>query len=83
MKISPRLLNGKIRDRLYGRLPSNIKEAIRWIAHKEKQSISWTIEQVVIEYFHLEEPEYVEQKNVNKVRKTVSRKRNFRVKKSA
>jgi hypothetical protein len=58
MKIAPRLYDGDSRVKLYGRLPEHIKEGIRNIARKENKSISWVIEEVVIDYFGLRRPRY-------------------------
>lgn len=63
MKISPLFKNGDIRVKLYGRLPDEVKEGLRAIAKSENQSISWTVEQVIIDYFGLKQPRYKVKKN--------------------
>ena len=55
---APRLLDGSIRVKLYGRLPDEVKEGLRDIAHHERKSMSWVIEEVIIRYFRLDKPKY-------------------------
>ena len=57
-KIAPKLLNGDPRVHLYGRLPDAVKEGLRRIARKENKSMSWVIEEVIIDYFSLPVPNY-------------------------
>ena len=57
-QIAPRLSNGDLRVRDYGRLPPDIKEGLRAIAKSEGQSMSWVKEQVIIDYFELTVPKY-------------------------
>lgn len=56
--IAPLLADGAIRDRLYGRLPVEVKAGLRAIAREENKSVSWVIEEVVIDYFGLKRPRY-------------------------
>ena len=60
--IAPKLLNGDIRVKDYGRLPEEVKEGLRAIAKHEGQSMSWVKEQVIIDYFGLRKPKYVKEK---------------------
>lgn len=57
--IAPRLANGRHRVPFGHGLPPAIKEGLREIAKKEKQSMSWVLEQVIIDYFSLPRPKYV------------------------
>lgn len=57
-EIAPRLANGDIRVRLYGRLPEAVKEGLRGIAQRERKSMGWVIEEVIIDYFGLKRPKY-------------------------
>jgi hypothetical protein len=56
--IAPRLADGEIRVRLYGRLAPHIKHGLRTIAAHESRSMSWVVEEVLIDYFHLRRPRY-------------------------
>jgi hypothetical protein len=60
--IAPRLANGDSRVNDYGRLPPAVKEGLRAIARSENKSMSWVKEQVIIDYFHLRQPKYIERK---------------------
>lgn len=60
--IAPRLASGKSRENWGGRLPESIKYGIYRIAQREKKSVSWVLEEVVIAYFGLTQPEYVQRK---------------------
>ena len=56
--IAPRLANGEKRISNTGGLPPAVKRALKVIAHSEKQSVSWVMEQMVIEYFGIICPTY-------------------------
>lgn len=58
-RIAPRLFGGAPRLHWGGRLPEHVKEGIRAIARRENKSMSWVMEEVVIEFFHLERPRYI------------------------
>lgn len=58
LRIAPRLANGDSRLKLYGRLPEGVKEGLRNIAKNEGKSMSWVVEEVVIDYFGLKAPKY-------------------------
>jgi hypothetical protein len=62
MIIAPRLFNGESRMDFFSRLPPNIKEGLRAIAKKEGKSMSWVIEEVIIDYFGLKRPRYKQSK---------------------
>lgn len=62
-EIAPRLANGEIRVRLYGRLPEAVKEGLRSIAVSENRSMGWVVEEVLIDYFGLKEPKYKKRLN--------------------
>lgn len=57
--IAPRLANGRLRVRFGSSMPNPIKEGLRAIARRERKSMSWVVEEVVIDYFSLERPKYV------------------------
>ena len=57
--IAPRLASGDSRLPIAHGLPEEIKDGLRRIAAREHQSVSWVLEQVIIEFFHLRTPKYV------------------------
>jgi hypothetical protein len=57
--IAPKLYGGVIRIKLYGRLAPAIKQGLRDIAKAERKSMSWVVEEVLIEYFGLRRPRYL------------------------
>lgn len=61
-QIAPRLYSGESRDTYSGGLPPYIREGLRKIARDERQSVSWVLEQVIIKFFRLKQPKYVERK---------------------
>lgn len=58
-QIAPRLVSGEKRESIGHGLPPHIKAGIRMIAAKEGRSLSWVLENVIIDYFGLRRPEYV------------------------
>lgn len=61
--IAPRLANGDSRVSFGHGLPENIKDGIRHIAIRENKSMSWVMEEVIIQYFNLRRPKYKKRKN--------------------
>lgn len=61
--IAPRLKSGDIRAEIHNRLPPEIKAGLRLIAEKERKSVSWVLEEVVIDYFSMRRPKYVSRRN--------------------
>jgi hypothetical protein len=61
-EIAPRLVNGNSRLNVSLNLPPDIKEALRYVAFKDRKSVSWLLEFVIIQYFEFDEPEYKERK---------------------
>jgi hypothetical protein len=59
---APRLWGGRLRDPFGSRLPHAVKEGLRSIARSENKSMSWVVEEVLIDYFKLPRPKYVERK---------------------
>lgn len=55
---SPRLFNGDIRLRAWHKLPESVKNGLRNIAKNENKTMSWVLEQVIIDYFDLKPPRY-------------------------
>jgi len=62
-QIAPRLFNGDSRVSFGHGLPEHIKDGLRHIAAKENKSMSWVMEEVIIDYFNLKRPRYKERKN--------------------
>jgi hypothetical protein len=60
--IAPRLANGNPRVSFGHGLPEQIKEGLRTIAIKENKSMSWVMEEIIIEYFDFDRPKYLERK---------------------
>jgi hypothetical protein len=58
-KIAPRLANGESRVPFGHGLPDYIKEGIRAIAAHENKSMSWVMEEVIIDYFGMKRPKYL------------------------
>lgn len=56
--IAPRLTSGERRISNAGALPPRVKAALQVIARSEGQSVSWVMEQMVIEYFGIICPSY-------------------------
>ena len=61
-QIAPRLADGTKRDSIGHALPPHIKQGVRMIAVRENRSVSWVLENVIIEYFGLRRPEYLKRK---------------------
>lgn len=57
-RIAPRLEDGTCRVGIGHGLPPEVKEGVRAIARAEGQSVSWVLEQVIIDYFGLKKPRY-------------------------
>lgn len=60
--IAPRLANGRPRANFGSRMPEEVKEGLRAIARRERKSMSWVVEEVVIDYFDLKRPVYRDDK---------------------
>lgn len=62
-RIAPRLASGRAREHHYtGGLPESIKYGLYQIARRERQSVSWVLEQIIIRYLGLDQPEYIARK---------------------
>jgi hypothetical protein len=61
-KIAPRLFSGEKRESIGHGLPPAIKEGLRSIAVSENESVSWVLEQIIIEYFGFRIPRYIKRK---------------------
>ena len=55
---APRLSSGDRRIPFGHGLPHEIKEGIRKIAKDENKSMSWVMEEVIIDYFEFKRPKY-------------------------
>ena len=63
--IAPRLFSGERRESIGHGLPPEIKAGLRLIASRENKSVSWVLEQIIIEYFGFRKPKYIERKRRN------------------
>jgi hypothetical protein len=61
-EIAPRLFNGDSREAIAHGLPPGIKDGLRAIARREKKSVSWVLETIIIEHFGFRRPRYKERK---------------------
>jgi len=61
--IAPRLFNGDVRESIGHGLPPKIKSGLKLIAQKENKSVSWVLEEVIIDYFKFSTPKYKLRKN--------------------
>lgn len=57
-RIAPRLANGGSRDNYAGRLPPHVKRGLQMKAAAEGRSVSWLLEEAMIDHFGLKRPEY-------------------------
>jgi len=60
--IAPRLASGEKRIGFGHGLPPVIKEGLRKIAWRENKSMSWVMEEVIVDYFSLRRPQYIPRK---------------------
>lgn len=60
---APSLERGYRKLNVWLRLAPSIRHGLSEIARNDNESINWVIEQVLIDYFHLEEPKYKVKKN--------------------
>lgn len=63
--IAPRLFNKDKRETLGHGLPPDIKEGLRRIALQRNQSLSWVLEQIIIDYFGFRKPRYIKRKETS------------------
>jgi hypothetical protein len=63
--IAPRLLSGDCRVSIGHGLPPEIKLGIRAIAKQENKSVSWVLEEIIINYFGFKRPKYVNRSKNN------------------
>lgn len=61
-RIAPRLAEGT-RVTLGSRLPPSVKEGLRAIAKSENRSMSWTVEEIVLDYFGFRRPKYAKRRH--------------------
>ena len=66
--IAPRLFSGDRRESIGHGLPPHIKEGLRAIGRSENKSVSWILEQIIIEYFGFKRPRYIERKRNGKTK---------------
>lgn len=58
-KIAPRLASGDSRESLGHGLPPAIKEGLKRIAAQQGRSLSWILEEIIIDHFKLRRPVYM------------------------
>ena len=63
--IAPRLDSGERRESIGHGLPPQIKQGVRLIAQRRRQSVSWVLEQIIIDYFGFKKPDYIERNKDN------------------
>jgi len=61
-RIAPRLASGDKRNPIAHGLPPHVKQGLAMRAYKERTSVSWMLEQIIIDAFKFEEPDYIEPK---------------------
>lgn len=61
--IAPRLASGVSRENYGGRLPPHVKQGLRLIATQENKSMSWVMEEVIIRYFKMRTPKYIQRRD--------------------
>lgn len=60
--IAPRLVSKDRRESIGHGLPPEIKAGLKAIAESENKSVSWVLEQVIIDYFGFKRPKYIQRK---------------------
>lgn len=60
---APSLERGYRKLNVWLRLAPSVRYGLEQIAKQEKKSINWVLEEVIVYYFHLEEPKYKVRKN--------------------
>lgn len=68
--IAPRLFSGDRRESIGHGLPPEVKAGLKSIARSENKSVSWVLEEIIIEYFGFKRPKYIERKHNVKPTKT-------------
>jgi len=56
--IAPRLADGRKRESCGHGLPPHIKQALKMRAYSNNMSLSWMLEQALVEFFRMRKPEY-------------------------
>lgn len=64
-QIALRLASGLSRESIGHGLPPEIKAGVRAIARRENKSVSWVLEEVIIDYFGLKRPKYIPRKKAD------------------
>jgi hypothetical protein len=62
---APQLERGIRHKNGWFQLAPSVKHGLREIAKQENQTMNWVLEQVLIDYFHLEHPRYKLRKKKN------------------
>jgi hypothetical protein len=58
-RIAPRLASGDKRATIGHGLPPHIKRGLAMLAYRQRQSVSWLLEQMIIDTFRFDVPTYV------------------------
>jgi hypothetical protein len=61
-QIAPRLASGDSRENWGGRLPEDVKYALYLVARRERKSVSWLMEEIVLGHFGFKTPDYLKPK---------------------
>ena len=61
-RIAPRLASGDKRDRMAHGLPPHIKRGLAMRAYRERTSVSWLLERLIIDAGKFDQPDYLERK---------------------
>ena len=56
--IAPRLLSGDSRESIGHGLPPEIKAGLKKIGQDRNKSVSWVLEEIIIDYFGFRRPKY-------------------------
>jgi len=64
--IAPRLFSGDKRESIGHGLPPEVKVGLKAIARSENKSVSWVLEEIIIDYFGFKRPKYIERKRNGK-----------------
>src|SRR5262245_23244113 len=73
--IAPRLSNGDKRVSNSGALPPKVKYALQMVAAARGESLSWVLEQLYYEHFHLKVPDYIGKRTATPIAPTADPKK--------
>jgi len=64
-KYAARLLSKESRNRITQQLPPDVLDIVQTIARGEKKSVSWIVEQIIVDYLNLDKYMYKEPRSRN------------------